>query len=240
MSTWDDFKKNIMTQKNNLDSSFSDTKITSNITQMNDAISRYTARGGISSAPDSSNDPDLNTAKTIFQSMTSGVKEYTKMNKNLSVQVGNIAGNADIQSKLQSVGTLRDEINKLGKELHVVKQDLSTSQTRQENVEKPRENISFYQGFSGMIGFTKPIHKNSIPFLIGFGILLLFLSGLILRDFFLPSAGSVSIFPGYMEGDVMSLFTDSRFYSVAAGVALVFTATGILAYSGKLGTSLKK
>jgi hypothetical protein len=42
----------------------------------------------------------------------------------------------------------------------------------------------------------------------------------------------------YNSGGVMALFTDSRFYSVAAGATLVFVVVGILAFSGKLGKTV--
>lgn len=234
-TSWETFKKTLIDQKNRLDSEYSDAKITSKVEQMNAALARYTNRAGISQSPDPQNDPDYMQAQTIFKQITSGIKDYTDLNKRLTTHIGNLAGSSDVQEKLRYVGELREQIKKLEKEMNHAKQDLDTSQTRQENVETPRQNISFYQGFGSILGFSKPLHVHSIPFLVGFGILMLFLSGLMLREFFSPSLGFAS---DYGDGGVLSFFADSRFYSVLAGMTLVFVVMGILAYSGYLGKRL--
>ena len=85
--------------------------------------------------------------------------------------------------------------------------------------------------FGTKVGFTKPLHKISVPILIGFGILLLFLSGLLLQEFFIvPSQVQT------MDSEsIFSFFTDSRFYSLLAGISFVSIVIGILAYTGRLG-----
>lgn len=239
MSSWNEFKKTAQQEKSMLDSKFTDTTITSKVTQMNAALSRYIGRAGISKTPNSATDPDYGSAQTLFQELTQGIKQYTGLNKRMAQQLGNIAGNADIQNKLKQVGTIREDIPKLEKELADTKQDLETANARQQNAVKPVEDTSFYQGFSSRVGFTKPLHTYSIPILIGFGILLLFMSGLMLRDFSMPTAGNAYGTPTYELGGVFSLFTDSRFYSVAAGASFVFAVVGVLSYSGFLGQKLK-
>jgi hypothetical protein len=239
MTSWNDFKKSVQQEKTMLDSKFTDTVITSKVTQMNTTLSRYVSRAGISKTPNSTSDPEYASAQTLFQELTQGIKQYTNLNKRLAQHLGNVAGSADVQNKLRQVGTLRDDIPRLEKELADTKQDLETSKARQENAIKPVDDTSFYQGFSSRVGFTKPIHTYSIPILIGFGILLLFMSGLMLREFSMPTAGNAYGSSLYDVGGVFSLFTDSRFYSVAAGAAFVFAVVGILSYSGFLGQKLK-
>jgi hypothetical protein len=239
MTSWNDFKKSIQEEKTVLDSKFTDTVITSKVSQMNASLSRYVSRAGISKTPNSTTDPEYASAQTLFQELSQGIKQYANINKRLAQHLGNVAGSADVQNKLKQVGALREDIPRLEKELADTKQDLETAKARQDNAIKPVEDTSFYQGFSSRVGFTKPIHTYSIPILIGFGLLLLFMSGLMLRDFSMPVAGNAFGTSGYDLGGVFSLFTDARFYSVAAGATFVFAVVGILSYSGFLGQKLK-
>jgi hypothetical protein len=236
---WNRLKSTFTEQKSDLDKTYTDSNITNKVTEMNTALERYTSRAGISSSPDSTTDSNYNRAQEIFIHLSDGIKRYTEINKNLSKQIANMYGSSDIQSKLYQVGQIRQELPRLEKELKDTRNDLETSRARQENTDKPEQNLSFYQGFSSMVGFTRPIKKVSIPILIGFGILLLFLSGLMLREFFSPAITSSPLNAAYATGGVMSMFTDSRFYSVLAGATLVFVATGILAFYGYLGKTVK-
>jgi hypothetical protein len=239
MTSWEQFKTTAQQEKDALDAKFTDTDITSKVSQMNTALSRYVSRAGISTVADSASDPDYATAQSIFQGLTSGVNQYSALNKRMAQQLGNLSGNADIQNKLKQVGELRQDIPRLEKELADTRLDLETAKARQQNADKPVDDTSFYQGFSAKVGFTKPLHTYSIPVLIGFGLLLLFLSGLMLRDFFTPTIGNAYGSSVYDTDGVFSLFTDSRFYSVASGATFVFAVVGILAYSGFLGQTLK-
>lgn len=239
MSTWEQFKTTAQQEKATLDAKFTDTSITSKVSQMNSALARYVSRAGISKVGNSASDPDYASAQSIFQELTSGVNQYTALNKRMAQQLGNLSGNADVQNKLRQVGELRQDIPRLEKELADTRLDLETANARQQNAIKPAEDTSFYQGFSATVGFTKPLHTYSVPILVGFGLLLLFLSGLMLRDFFMPTAGNAYSTSLYAEGGVFSLFTDSRFYSVASGAAFVFAVVGILSYAGFLGQTLK-
>jgi hypothetical protein len=71
---------------------------------------------------------------------------------------------------------------------------------------------------------------------MGFGILFLFLTGLILKDFFAPSAGNYTNVVD--SGSIFAVFSDARFYSVLAGVAFVSVLLGVLAATGKLGNRI--
>ena len=238
MSSWNAQKANLLQQKTAIDTAYTDTQITSKINEMNAALARYTSRAGISSSPDSQSDPDYTQAQRAFSYLSNGVTRYTELNKTVSRQLANLSGNADVQAKLQQVGQLRQELPRLEKELKDLRNDLETARARQGNTEKPVKDLSFYQGFGSRVGFTKPIHKLSVPFLIGFGVLLLFISGLMLREFFSVPTINGALNSAYNSGGVMALFTDSRFYSVAAGATLVFVVVGILAFSGKLGKTV--
>jgi hypothetical protein len=116
------------------------------------------------------------------------------------------------------------------------KKDSETSKTRQASVETTRQTPSYYQGFSGRIGFTRPLKKLSIPILLGFGIMLLFLSGLLLKEFFVGPQDVLT--SGYGTESMLGVFSDARFYAVLAGITFVSVVLGILAYTGRLGTNL--
>ncbi len=237
MPTWDEMKKTYTQQKDAIFKRTSDKDIEALVGNMNAAISRYVNSAGISSNP--TNDPNYTQAEKSFNRLASDEKEHTRLNQTVSQAVKNLTTSGDIQAKLQQVGQLREEITNLEKELQLAKQDLETSKTRQHEVEKPRQDISFYQGVSGWLGFTKPLQLRSIPFLVGFGLLLLFMSGLMMKEFFKPVAGGVwETGYGATEG-VRTFFTDSRFYAVLAGIAFVGAVLGVLAYSGTLGKNVR-
>lgn len=237
MNSWNQFKNTISSEKESLDSKFNSGNVGNKVTEMNAALSRYTSRAGISLNPDT--DPDYIRAQEIFQELTTGIREYGEINKNISNELKNITSNADLVNKLKQVGETRQSIIKLENELKNLKQDLDTSSIRQNNIQKPRQEVSWYQGIGAKLGFTRPLYVTTIPFLIGFGLFLLFLTGLILRDFFTPATDYANTIPAYNDGGVMALFTNTRFYGVAAGAILVFFIAIILALSGQLGKTLK-
>jgi tetrahydromethanopterin S-methyltransferase subunit B len=237
MDSWDSFKNDAMTEKATLDAQYSSQNVKNKITQMNQALESYTSRAGISPSPDSN--PEYTRAQDLFKEVTSGLNEYATLNKKVSDKVKAITSDENVAAKLQQVGQLRNSIATLEKELKDAKQDLDVSATRQHNVQHPRQEVSFYQGISSNLGFTRPIKTTSVAFLLGFGLFILFLTGLLLKDFFMPSAGEVVNIPAYTDGGIMTFFTDTRFYGVVAGAILVFTLSIILAVSGKLGKTVK-
>ena len=234
--SWDAAKRTFTQQKDAIFKRTSDKDIEALVGNMNAAILRFTNSAGISANP--ANDPNYTQAEQSFKRLVSDEKEHTQLNQRLSQTVKNLTTSGDIQAKLKRVGELRDEITSLEKELQLVKQDVETSKTRQHDIETPRKDISYYQGFAGKLGFTKPLQLRSIPFLVGFGLLTLFFSGLLLKEFFKPVSGGWNVASGATEG-VGSFFTDARFYSVLAGVSFVGTVMGILAYSGVLGKTVR-
>lgn len=241
MATWDNMKGSFTQQKASLDSSYSDTSIESKVTEMNTAISRYIRRAGIQPAGTaSSEDPDYKQATETFQWLTDGQKRYMRLLKDMSQAVSGVTSDADIQQKLKQVGQIKDSIVRLEKAVKDAKQDLETSKSRQDTVEKPRQEVSLYQGFSRYIGFTKPIKQTSVPFLIGFGLLLLFFSGLITKEFF--GLGAVEAAESFgeagMKESILATLRDSRFYSALAGVTFVSVVVGALAYNGYFGKAL--
>jgi polyhydroxyalkanoate synthesis regulator phasin len=237
MNAWDSFKTDAMTEKATLDAQYSSQNVQNKITQMNKALAAYTSRAGISPNPDSN--PEYTLAQDLFKEITSGLTQYANLNKRTSTKIKAITSDENVSAKLQQIGQLRSSVATLEKELKDAKQDLDVSVTRQHNVQHPRQDVSFYQGISSNLGFTRPIKTTSVAFLLGFGLFILFLTGLLLKDFFMPSVGEVVNIPEYTDGGIMTFFTDTRFYGVIAGAILVFTLSIILAVSGKLGKTVK-
>ena len=234
--SWDTVKTTYTQQKDAIFKRTSDKNIEGLVGNMNAAIQRFTNSAGISRDPAS--DPNYTQAEQSFKRLVSDEKEHMKLNQNLSNAIKNMTESGDLEAKLKQVGTLRDETANLEKELHHTKQDLETSKARQHDIETPRRDISYYQGFAGRLGFTKPLQVNSIPFLVGFGLLCLFFSGLLLKEFFKPVSGGVwNVGMGATEG-VGSFFTDSRFYAVLGGISFVGAVLGVLAYSGAMGKNV--
>lgn len=234
--SWDDAKRAYTQQKDSIFQRTSDGQIEQRVNSLNAALSRFTNSAGISANP--TNDPNYNEAQLIFTSLARDEKMQAQLNQRVSQAVKNMTSSGDLEAKLKQVGTLRDETANLEKELQHAKRDLETSNARQHDIETPRRDISYYQGFAGRLGFTKPLHTQSIPFLVGFGLLCLFFSGLLLKEFFKPvSGGTWDVGMGATEG-VGAFFTDSRFYAVLGGISFVGAVLGVLAYSGAMGKSV--
>jgi len=241
MSDWNTVKVNYLSNRQELNNTASDDIITNLVKEMNANILNYTNRAGISQSSDpSTDDPAFLAANTAFKKIMKLENLYANSNSDLSNRINILFASEDIMNKLKQVGTLQESIKLLKKEVEDAKQDSDTAKTRQSTLEAPQTKISMHQGFGANIGFVKPLYKTSIPFLLGFGVLFLFLSGLILREFFLPGLGSSSI-NGVSEGgsSLFAIFTDSRFLAVAAGMAFVIAVLLILSLSGYLGKNAR-
>ena len=234
--SWQAAKNTYTLQKDDMFKRTSDVKIEERVGRLNAALSRFTNSAGISANP--ANDPNYTEAQSIFQSLAQDQKGQAQINQKVSEVIKNMTSSGDLEAKLKQVGTLRDETANLEKELKHAKHDLETSKARQHDIETPRQDISYYQGFAGRLGFTKPLHLQSIPFLVGFGLLCLFFSGLLLKEFFKPVSGAVWDTGMGATGGVGSFFTDSRFYAVLGGISFVGAVLGVLAYSGTLGKNV--
>ena len=229
---WQVEKKKFNDQKQVIDSQTTPALVRQLAENINANIKQYVNTAGISTDPNTNQ--YYHGANFHFGVLLQREQEYQELNKSLTAKVKELSGIADISTNLQQLGSVRNDIAKLEKELQAVKQDAETSRTREKTVKNPRIDLSWYQGFGSKVGFTKPLHQISVPILMGFGILLLFLTGLLLKDFF-NSPTTDYIAP---SESLFSLFTDSRFYAVLSGIALVSIVLGILAYKGYLGKTI--
>lgn len=232
--TWDDIKRNLNERKVTLDNATNNTAINNIGSQINLYIKEYAYNAGISRNPDNNNAKIK--ANEFFDVLIQKDKEYQRLITELSRELKTTTNDGNINSRLVTIGTLGDTIRELNRELNNVKKEANISTTRKESMENPDTNVSWYQGFSSRVGFNKPLHQISISILLGFGILLLILSGLMLKELFNPGQENTYIQSYNYEG-VFSIFTDSRMYSVLGAIILVFVVLSILSYNGYLGKS---
>ena len=233
--SWDTEKQRLLEQFNRLNQETSEASIRNIAAQINTAISSYTQTAGIN--PGTGTNVYYEQANNNFSTILEKEKQYSGLIRELTQSINRMSQDANLPQMLQQIGDAGTQIATLEKELQIAKQDADTSRARQVEVEKPRQNLSWYQGFAGRIGFTKPLHIVSVPVLIGFGVFLLFLSGLLLREFFAP-ATSGFVPDSYSSGSIFEFFTDSRFYAVLAGLVFVSIVLGILSWRGYFGYQL--
>jgi len=236
MSDWKGARSNFLAIKEKYDTATSDEEIRKAMKIMNSAISNFINRGGVSTDP--TKDTDYLLANKIFGSIQEHIKSYIQLNGNISKKINELTKSGDIQTQLREVGSLQQNILKSKKELEDVTTDVDTSLARQYAVETPRQGISWYQGFSSKLGFVKPLHHTSVAFMIGLGVLLLFLSTLMLKEFFSTSDGAIPQGESGF-GDIFSVFTDTRFISALMGVSIALVIVIVLTIKGYLGKNLR-
>jgi hypothetical protein len=177
-------------------------------------------------------------AQQQFEKIVNGLKEYSNLNQCLTKHIKNIVTNDDVNNKLAKIGSLNTSITNLQKEIETSKHDLEVSRTRQKNIQESEKETTLYQGFSGKIGFIRPLKKTSVPVLIALGIVMILFTALLLKEFFAPTAGFAESLAYYNTSGVGSLFTQQRFMTAAAGFITTVIIVGVLAYKGYLGTSI--
>jgi hypothetical protein len=250
---WPQAEKSFNQRKTLLDQQWTDRKIDAAVDSMNKNIAATIRTAGVGLEKST----NYTQARSIFNSLVQGQTQYAQLNSDMTKMINNMTSAGDVRNKLTQVGRLRESNNRLEEELKQVKREADTSKTRQDTVEHPRQQVSWYQGFGASIGFTNPLKLTSIPFLIAFGLMLLFMSGLLLREFFTPTAGAANTFNAANEGlfgslkglfsgeggehggGLFALFSNARFYNVLAGISLVGVFVLVLALSGVFGKTLR-
>lgn len=233
--SWRDTRTKLLADKEILDRNTSSQAIMARASTIQADLAKYVNTAGISSTE--GEDPNTRAINTQFGNLIQLEKQYGNLLRQLTTKINSVAQDTNVSQKLNELGQARNNIVQLEQEVAAAKQDADTSRTRQLSVEQPRQESTWYQGFGGKIGFNKPLKQISIPFLIGFGVLMLFLSGLLLREFFTPTEYYSSTV--ISSESVFSVFSDSRFYAVAAGIVFIGVVLGVLSYSGYLGKKLK-
>jgi len=234
MPTWGDVKNGLNERKQRLDVATTGSQVEGIKMAINASIKRFADNAGIST--DATKNQAQIDANANFNNLIQKELEYKSLINDLTQSLKGFSNDADIRTRLQEIGTLGNDIRKLELELKNVKQDASTSSTRKTAVDYPDTKVSWYQGFASSVGFSKPLHQFSITVLIGFGILLLILSGLMMKEVF--GTGTQEYLYIVNSQGAYEILQDSRMYSVLGAITLVFVVLGILSYNGYLGKSM--
>lgn len=237
MATWDEQEPSIRTQKQNLDNMTSEATIRSKVTEMKQSLARFVNSGGFSTNP--AGNPDYENANNRMNELLTLENQYATFLKSLSTQVRTVVNSADVTNKLQQVGQIQQSIGNLEKELQDAKQDVHTSIARQDNVSHAQKDTSLYQGFSSYVGFVRPLRKMSVPILFGLSILILFLVGLMLREYMLPVSSQFGAMGGISSDSLWEAFTDGRFLSILGGIVFVGVIVTILSIYGFFGKNIQ-
>lgn len=225
MDEWNAQKAQFMQQKEGLDRMATDSSVDSIFNTMNSTIKRSIESAGTSGSR------EREIANENMRELSTLQKRYIDFNKRLTLAVNGITGSADIQNRLRQVGQLKQDIVNLEKDLEQAKQDASTSRSRQGSVERHRQDISFYQGFGGGIGFLKPLKPTTVPILIGTGVLFLILSVLMLREFTKGDTETATEISG-----LFGTLSSSRAIAFGGGFVFTLVLVGTIAWFGYFGS----
>lgn len=233
MATWSERKQGYQALATQLNSQSTNAQVQSLVDRLNTNLTQY-SRGGPGQNP--GGQQQLAQAQQAFTTLQQLEQAYIDLNRRISTDINQTMTSSDVEAKQRMIGELQQEIATLQKDVDDFKKDAETAKTRQESVETTRQTPSYYQGFSGRIGFTRPLKQVSIPILLGFGLMTLCIAGLLLREFFISPEAYLNT--TVATGSLGEALSSSRLYAVLAGITFVSVVVGILAYSGRLGTNL--
>jgi hypothetical protein len=146
-----------------------------------------------------------------------------------------------VTSNTANVSSIHNEISTLKDKIETTKSDYETAVSRRQSVEEPRKNLSNYQGFSGLIAFDRPLKKYSVAILLGFGVFMILVGTLMLRDIFTTSPASSNIYSmGFNTnfGESQEIFSMANIATMIGGMIFFFAVMGIFAYTGYFGKRL--
>lgn len=229
-----DVLSNYHTRNDEINYSIS-TNLPTYITLFNTNLSQYIKSGGFDQVIGNpqSNIPTpsyLNTASnwTNIQNLLSNSQKLTKdMTATLARYNGT---NSDETNNVNSISTIKNNIITAQSNLTQSQIDLDISTSRQDSITTSTTDQSYVQGLSGKIGFINPIKPTSVALLIGVGFFILFVTGLILKDFFMLSADIASEF--FNLSEIASYLSASTSRSIILGVVGTFMlyAIGLYVY----------
>jgi|LauGreDrversion4_2_1035121.scaffolds.fasta_scaffold54496_2 hypothetical protein len=146
-----------------------------------------------------------------------------------------------VTSNTTNVSSIHNEISTLKDKIETTKSDYETAVSRRQSVEEPRKNLSNYQGFSGLIAFDRPLKKYSVAILLGFGVFMILVGTLMLRDIFTSSPASSNIYNIGLNtnfGESQEIFSMANIATMIGGMIFFFAVMGIFAYTGYFGKRL--
>jgi hypothetical protein len=205
----------------------SDSKLIPLINTFINNLGTYIRSGGISSSTSNMNPNYINTSNS-WNSVTDILSQYQDLTSSMASSLKNYV-NPDSSTTISSqITTKTARLNSLQDELTKLKKDLDVANSRQDSLSTANTSQSYVQGFSGMVGFTRPIKPVTVALLIGLGFFVFFVCGLILKDFFTTSAEVASQY--FDMNELLSYTTSTSFRAVLTGIIVTFLVYAILLY----------
>ena len=205
----------------------SDSKLIPLINTFINNLGTYIRSGGISSSTSNMNPNYINTSNS-WNSVTDILSQYQDLTSSMASSLKNYV-NPDSSTTISSqITTKTARLNSLQNELTKLKKDLDVANSRQDSLSTANTSQSYVQGFSGMVGFTRPIKPVTVALLIGLGFFVFFVCGLILKDFFTTSAEVASQY--FDMNELLSYTTSTSFRAVLTGIIVTFLLYAILLY----------
>lgn len=183
----------------------------------------------------------LTTMQNGIRSLFDTIRAYELLVRDVNAYIQtNMLGS--VTNNVNTIATMNNEISELKTKIQTMKSDYETALSRRESIEAPRKNISNYQGFSGLIAFDRPLKKYSVAILLAFGVFMIFIATMMLRDIFQGSpvnTASTNLFSAVNTAATSaSLFSPQNVVIMLGGMIFFFAVMGIFAYTGYLGKKL--
>jgi len=230
MTTWSEKKTVFETRKQQIDADWN--TISSKKTDIKNAIENAIQTGAKMTTAQQTN--LQNGLRGIFDT----IKNYEGLVREMNqfIQENLITG---VTTHVNTISTLNTEISSLKDKIEVTKGDYETAISRRQSIEEPRKKLSNYQGFSGLIAFDRPLKKYSVAVLLGFGVFMILVGTLMLRDVFTTSPASVNSFnTGLNTNGSQEMFSMANIATMVGGMVFFFAIMGIFAYTGYFGKRL--
>jgi len=195
----------------------------------------YIKQGGINPTTSDSASGEYNGAKLSFEYIMKYIQCYEILAQRLSELLNTTLSSQSTASNSNTIATLQTTITNLTNDIKSQQGDLDIAKSRQQSVTNLDGSVSYYQGFAAKLGFVRPFKQLTIPILLTFGILALFLSAIVLREYFqgMPVIDISSQSSFFDE----SMFSNIQPYGLLIGSLIAVVIIIGLAIYGFLGKS---
>jgi hypothetical protein len=207
------------------------------ITLFNSNLGDYIKSGGfdqvVGSTGQQSNvaSPSYLVASSNWSQIQTVLSNTQQLTKDMTASLASYNGtNSDETNDVARINTVKDNILTAQSNLTQSQIDLDISTSRQDSITTSTKDHSYVQGLSGNLGFTRPIKPTSVALLIGIGFFILFVTGLILKDFFMLSADIAAEY--FSLSEISSYLSASTSRSIILGIVGTFVlyAIGLYVY----------
>jgi hypothetical protein len=224
---------NFTSAKAALDNKYNTFRSTNNVPEnLKSNLAAYIKSGGINTQ--SSDDQQNPLYRNLFNSWTNTkimLNGYQNLSQAMADALKSYNGLSPSESRsITNIANLNLNIEKLNKELQQSQTELDIATSRQESIENASTDQSYIQGFSGYIGFTRPLKPTSVALLMGLGFFIFFVTCLILKDYFTTSSDIASQF--FSLNQMMETLSTHTSRSVMIGIVITFIlyAAGLYVY----------